>query len=156
MDAFHKLVRKYGPLAARLLLAQLFILSGCGKIGAFANTAAHMADMGLPLSRLLLILTIALEVGGGALLALGWRARWIATALFGFTFLATLVFHAFWNAEGTFFGSQLNNFMKNLAIMGGMLYVMAYGAGPFSLGRDSVEADAPPTDIRGKKRGPKK
>ena len=136
-------IRHYGPLAARVLLAQLFIVSGCGKIGGFAKTAAYITDMGLPLSRLLLILTIALEVGGGVLLALGWRARWIATAFFGFTFLATIVFHPFWNAEGTFFGSQLNNFMKNFAIMGGMLYVMAYGAGPFSLGGDSVESAAP-------------
>ena len=143
MDAFHNLVQKYGPLAARILLAQLFIVSGCGKIGGFAKTAAHMADMGLPLSRFLLILTIALEVGGGLLLALGWRVRWIATAFFGFTLLATIIFHPFWNAEGTYFGAQLNNFMKNFAIMGGMLYVMAYGAGPFSLGRDSIDSGAP-------------
>jgi putative oxidoreductase len=125
-------IRRYGPLAARILLAQLFIVSGWGKIAAFAKTAAFMAGMGLPLSNVLLTLTIALEVGGGILLAAGWRARWIAAAFFGFTFLTAMIFHPFWQADAASFGAQLNNFMKNLAIMGGMLYVMAYGAGPVS------------------------
>ena len=136
MNSLCNSVKQYGPLVARVLLAQLFIVSGCGKIGGFAKTAAYMAGMGLPLSTVLLTLTIALEVGGGVLLVLGWRARWIATAFFGFTFLTALVFHPFWNADAASFGAQLNNFMKNLAIMGGMLYVMAYGAGPYSLGAD--------------------
>ena len=136
MKPLCELVQKYGPLAARVLLAQLFIVSGCGKIGGFAKTAAFMAGMGLPLSTVLLTLTIVLEVGGGVLLILGWRARWIAMAFFGFTFLTAVIFHPFWHADAANFGAQLNNFMKNLAIMGGMLYVMAYGAGPYSLGGD--------------------
>src|SRR6185369_10355024 len=106
-------------LAARLLLAQLFVVSGCGKIAGFAKTAAYMAGMGLPLAPVLLTLTIALEVGGGALLASGWQARWIATAFFVFSFLTAMIFHPFWHADAASFGAQLNNFMKNLAIMGG-------------------------------------
>jgi len=133
MDTLCDLIRRYGPLAARILLAQLFIVSGCGKIAAFAKTAAFMAGMGLPFSTVLLTLTIALEVGGGVLLAAGWRARWIAAAFFAFSFLTAVIFHPFWQADAASFGAQLNNFMKNLAIMGGMLYVMAYGAGPVSV-----------------------
>ena len=150
MSSMCELVRKYGPLAARVLLAQLFIVSGCGKIGGFAKTAAFMAGMGLPLSTVLLTLTIVLEVGGGVLLILGWRARWIAMAFFGFTFLTAVIFHPFWHADAASFGAQLNNFMKNLAIMGGMLYVMAYGAGPYSLGGDRDETVQVPD--RGRKR----
>lgn len=131
-----QLLQKYGPLAARILLAQLFIVSGFGKITAFGNTAAYMASNGLPMSEVLLVLTIALEFGGGILLVLGWQARWIAAAFCVFTLLATLVFHQFWSAEPAQVSGQLTNFMKNLSIMGGMLCVMVYGPGPLALGGD--------------------
>ena len=137
------IVRQYAPLAARILLAQVFIVSGVGKAMAFTKTAAYMTAMGLPLASVLLILTVALEAGGGVLLLAGWRARWLAAAFFCFTLITTVVFHAFWNAEPANFPGQLNNFMKNLAIMGGMLYVIAYGSGPYSLSADEC---APVTD----------
>ena len=108
------------------------------------------SGMGLPLSTALLTFTIVLEVGGGILLILGWRARCIAAAFFVFTFLTAVIFHPFWHADAASFGAQLNNFMKNLAIMGGMLYVMAYGAGPYSLGGDRDETVQVPD--RGRKR----
>jgi len=141
-----QIVQKYGPFIARILLAQLFIISGTGKIGNFAGTAAFMAGAGMPLANVLLTLTIALEVGGGILLVLGWQARWVAAAFFGFTFLSAVIFHPFWNSDAASVFGQLNNFMKNLAIMGGMLYVMAYGAGPLSLDDRRVAANAPKDD----------
>jgi putative oxidoreductase len=144
MHVVCELVRKYAPLAARILLAQLFIISGIGKIGRFAGTAAYMAGMGMPAATPLLVLTIALEVGGGVLLLVGWQTRWVAAAFCGFTFVASLIFHPFWNTEPAGVMSQLNNFMKNLAIMGGMLYVVAYGAGPFSVDRMRGAAQAGP------------
>ncbi len=141
MNDLFKLLQKYAPLAARILFAQLFIVSGIGKIGHFAGTAAYMAGMGLtPGTNVLLVMTIVLEVGGGVALVAGWRVRWVAAAVGGFTFLASMIFHPFWNTDPAAMPSQLNNFMKNLAIIGGMLYVMAYGAGPFSL--DSARGDA--------------
>jgi putative oxidoreductase len=133
MKAIGERIRKYGPLAARILLAQLFILSGVAKIGGFAGTAAFMAGVGLPAAHILLSLTIALEIGGGLLLIAGWQTRWVAAAFCGFIFLTAIIVHPFWNSDAAVFLSQLNHFMKNLALMGGMLYVMAYGAGPFSL-----------------------
>ena len=84
-----------------------------------------------------IVLTIALEIGGGILLALGWRARWVAAAMCGFTFLTAMLIHPFWSVDPAAFSAHLNNFMKNLAIMGGMIYVMAYGGGPYSLGGDA-------------------
>ena len=131
-------VQKYGPLAARLSIAQLFIISGIGKVGSFAGTAAFMSAVGLPAANVLLILTIALEIGGGVLLIIGWHARLAAAALCVFTFLASVIIHPFWNSDAASYLSQMNHFMKNFAIMGGMLYVMAYGAGPLSA--DSVRA----------------
>jgi putative oxidoreductase len=142
---------KWGPLIARILLAQLFLISGFGKVMSFAKTAGLMATMGLPMPTMLLVLTIALELGGGALLVLGWQTRWVAAALFVFTFLTAVVFHAFWNAPPAQLTSQLNNFMKNLSIMGGMLYVIVYGAGPLALDR----AAAPPPTKGGSHAGKK-
>ena len=130
-------------MLARVLLAQVFIVSGIGKIKGFAGTAALMGNLGLPAPQLLLVLTIALELGGGALLVLGWQARWIALAFFGFTFLTAVLVHPFWSAEPASVGGQLNNFMKNFAIMGGMLYVAVHGAGPLALDRES-QASAQP------------
>ena len=71
MNVLCELLQKYGPLAARILLAQIFIVSGIGKIGGFAGTAGFMAGAGLPFAPVLLTLTIALELGGGILLVLG-------------------------------------------------------------------------------------
>ena len=137
MQQFRQTLEHYGPLAARVLLAQVFIVSGFGKLKAFTATASFMANLGIPASQTMLVLTIALELGGGILLVLGWQARWLAIAFFGFTFITAVVVHPFWSAEAQSVGGQLNNFMKNLAIMGGMLYVVIHGPGPLSLGGDS-------------------
>jgi len=64
----------------RIFLALLFVVSGIGKITGYAGTAAVMAAKGLPIVDVLLPLTIAVELGGGLLLALGWKARWAAAA----------------------------------------------------------------------------
>jgi putative oxidoreductase len=146
------LIKRYGPLAARVLIAQLFVVAGLGKLMAFAKTAAFMANKGIPLPEVLLVATIALELGGSILLVVGWKARWIAAALFGFTLIATLVFHPFWAVEPQVAKDELNNFMKNLAIMGAMLYIMAYGPGPFSLGKDDCADDAAAPPGKKKKR----
>lgn len=137
-----RLVKQYGPLAARILIAQLFVIAGFGKLTAFAKAAAFMANKGLPMPEVLLVLTIALELGGGILLILGWKARWVAAALCGFTLIVSIVFHPFWAVEPEVVRNEMNNFMKNLAIMGAMLYIMAYGAGPLSIGPDDREGDA--------------
>ena len=137
MNSLCNSIKHYGPLAARILIAQLFVIAGFGKFAAFAKTTAFMANTGLPMPEALLVLTIALELGGGILLILGWQARWIAAAFFGFTLIATYIFHPFWAVEPQMVRGEMNNFMKNLAIMGAMLYIMAYGPGPLSLGKDS-------------------
>ncbi|MDB5808368.1 MAG: DoxX protein [Betaproteobacteria bacterium] len=151
MNAICEWVKQYGPLVARILLAQLFIVSGIGKIGGFAGTAAFMSGAGVPAAPALLVVIIALEIGGSLMLIAGWQVRWAAAAFCVFILLASVVVHPFWNSDAASFLSQMNNFMKNFAIMGGMLYVMAYGAGPFSV--DNARATgATGTDQSGKKR----
>jgi putative oxidoreductase len=127
-------------LAGRILLALIFVLSGFNKITGFDGTAAYMASAGLPFTKVLLVLTIAVELGGGLLIMLGWKARWVALVVFLFLIPVTLVFH---NpaADPAQAQQQMVHLLKNLAIMGGMLHLFAFGAGAWSVdGRRSAQA----------------
>lgn len=126
-------VQKVAPLVARILLAHVFILSGVSKIARFGPTAQMIASVDIPAANLVLMLVIALEVGGGLMLLAGWQARWAAAAFCFFILCATMIFHPFWKADAAAMPTQLNNFMKNFALIGGMLYVVVYGAGPLSI-----------------------
>lgn len=110
----------------RLLLAGLFIQAGWGKIAGYAGTAAYMASAGVP--GFLLPLVILTELGGGILLVLGWQTRIVAFLMAGFTVLTSLIFHG--NVSDQM---QMLMFMKNMSITGGLLMVVAHGAGAFSL-----------------------
>lgn len=131
MDALNR----FGPLVGRCLLGLIFIVAGTGKIMAYSGTAGYMASKGMPLVPLLLPLTILLELGSGLMLVTGWHARWAALALFLFIIPTTLIFHNFWATPAAQVQNQMNNFLKNLAIMGGMLYVIVHGSGPVSVGK---------------------
>jgi len=133
MNALLEMVRHYGPLVGRLLLALIFVMAGWGKITGFAGTTAYMASKGMPMVELLAVGAILVELGGGILLIIGWQARWAALALFLFVIPTTLIFHNFWAVSGPQQQVEMIQFMKNLCIMGGMLYVAAWGAGPLSL-----------------------
>jgi putative oxidoreductase len=124
---------RYAPLAARVLLAHIFILSGLHKIVAFAATQIYMQSAGVPAAKFFLVLAIAIEVLAGAGLLLGWATRASGLLLAAFLVPVTLVFHAFWNFTGVEQQQQLVEFMKNLAIMGGLLAIAAQGAGELSL-----------------------
>ena len=114
---------KAGIVAGRVLMSLIFIGAGLEKIGGWRHTAEMMAAKGLPVVPVLLALTILLEVGGGLALLTGIRARLGALALCLFLIPATYVFHNFWAVAGAEHQLQMVNFMKNLAIMGGLLVV---------------------------------
>jgi len=122
-------------LVGRILLSAIFVMSGYGKIGKFADTAAAIASKGLPAPEVVAVLTIGVELGGGLLLLIGWKARWAAFALAVFTLLAGFLFHNYWTMTGAAAAGNYINFMKNLAIAGGMLMVVAYGPGRYAIGR---------------------
>ncbi|MGH8750692.1 MAG: DoxX family protein [Burkholderiales bacterium] len=130
------MTNQYAPLLGRALLSLIFIASGWGKIMGFSGTAGYMASKGLPIPEVLLVPAIIIELGGGLMLLLGWKARWAALAIFLFMIPVTLIFHAFWAVDPAQAQNQMIHFMKNLAIMGGMLYIMAYGSGPCSLDKN--------------------
>ena len=120
-------------LVGRILLALIFIISGFGKISGYAGTAGYMASKGLPMVAVLLPLTILVELGGGLLIALGWKTRWAAAIVFLFLIPVTLVFHNPTGLGAAEAQQQMINLLKNVSIMGGMLGLFAFGPGGFSL-----------------------
>jgi len=117
---------KWTELIGRLLLAQIFLMAGIHKITAYAGTQGYMEAMGVP--GMLLPLVILLEVGGGLMLILGWKARWAATAMGIFSLAAAAIFHHNFTDQ-----MQMIMFMKNLSIAGGMFVLAVHGAGVLSL-----------------------
>jgi putative oxidoreductase len=112
----------------RILIAALFLMAGIGKLTAVAGTTSYFAKLGLPAPQVMVWLTIAVEIGGAVLLILGWKTRPAAWLLAAFTLVASFLGHPFWDDA-----SQMDAFLKNLAIVGGLLFVAAVGPGALSL-----------------------
>ena len=120
--------KNVSEFAGRSLLSVLFLLSGVGKIGAYAATAAYMSSAGVP--SVLLPVVIATEVLGATAIILGWQTRITAFLLAGYTLLAALVFHINFADQ-----MEMIMFLKNVSIAGGFLLLVVNGAGPLSLDR---------------------
>jgi putative oxidoreductase len=120
-------------LLGRVLLAWLFIPAGWAKIAGFAGTAGYIASKGLPLPEVAAALAIAVELGLGILLLIGWQARWAALGLAIFVAVITPLFHNFWAMPEAQQMMQKQAFWKNLAVVGGLLFVWAFGPGGWSL-----------------------
>lgn len=122
MDKLQELSAPIG----RLLLSMIFIFSGFTKITGYAGTAGYMESMGVP--SILLPLVIALELLGGIAILIGFKARLVSILFVGFNIMSAILFHQFWMDE-----SQMNPFMKNIAIAGGFLLIFAFGPGAYSV-----------------------
>jgi putative oxidoreductase len=105
-------------LTGRVLMSAIFILAGINKITGYAGTQGYMESMGVP--GVLLPLVILLEVGGGLAILAGWQTRITAFLLAGFCVVSAVIFHAS-------FSDQMQSilFMKNLAMAGGLLFLVA-------------------------------
>ena len=131
----HTNAQDAAALVGRLLLAAIFITSGFGKITGFEGTVGYIASKGLPLPQVAAIIAIIVELGGGILLAIGYKARWAALALAVFTLVAGILFHNYWAVEAAQKMGQQINFWKNVAMTGGFLMAYAFGPGRYSLDR---------------------
>jgi putative oxidoreductase len=129
-------ITQFAPLLGRILIGQIFLLAGINKLFHFSQTVGYMASKGLPLIEVLLVITIIIEIGGALMIIFGWRARLAAIVFFLWLIPVTFVFHDFWASPENQQLMQLINFQKNLAIMGAMLFLMAFGSGPYSVKRD--------------------
>lgn len=129
------LLANSGALLGRLLVAALFIPAGLSKIGGFEGTVGYIASVGLPLATVAAAVAIAVEVLGGAALLLGWRTKQAALILAVFTLVATVLFHNFWAMPAEQAFMQQLMFMKNIAVVGGLLVLASLGGGQWSLTR---------------------
>ena len=116
------------PLVGRVLLAAIFILSGVGKIFAPEATVGYIASAGLPFPQLAFLGAVLVELGGGLLLVVGYKTRLAAIVLAVFSVAAGLIFHSVAGDQNHFI-----HLLKNFAIAGGLLQVVAFGAGTLSL-----------------------
>ena len=119
----------------RVGLAAIFLWSGYGKLVHMDGNLGYMKAFGVPAPELLIWPALLVELIGGAMLLLGFKARWAAVALIAFTLPATFIFHAYWGAPADQVMNAQIHFMKNLAILGGLLTVVAHGAGRVALDR---------------------
>jgi putative oxidoreductase len=126
MNKLFDSLKPYADLVGRLLISILFVVSGWGKIGGYAGTQAYMQHAGVPGA--LLPLVILLELGGGIAIIIGYCTRPVALLLAAYSIIAGLLFHA-----GSPDQMQQVMFLKNLALAGGFLFLVANGAGPLSL-----------------------
>ncbi|MFZ2509404.1 MAG: DoxX family protein [Steroidobacteraceae bacterium] len=118
----------YAAIIGRWLLAAIFLVSGFGKLMDPAGTIGYINAVGLPLPELSYALAVIVEIGGGLLLVLGYQARIAALALAVLTIIAGIFFHSNFGDQ-----NQFIHFLKNLAIAGGLLQVVAFGAGRLSI-----------------------
>ena len=121
-----KFIENYSSLAGRLLIATIFLMAGISKISGYEGTQGYMEAMGVPGA--LLPLVIITEVLGAIAIIVGYKTRTTAFLLAGFSIVSALLFHANFSDQ-----TQSILFMKNFAIAGGFLFLVANGAGPVSI-----------------------
>jgi putative oxidoreductase len=119
---------RYLPAIGRLLIATIFLVSGAGKIAAPQLTQGYIASVGLPAPMLAYLIAVLIEVGGGILLLVGFQTRSVALVMALYAIATALGFHTHFSDP-----NQMIHFLKDIAIAGGLLQVVAFGAGSFSL-----------------------
>lgn len=120
-------------LAGRVLIALLFAPSGWGKITDFSGVVGYIASQGVPLPQVAAAVGVAVELGLGLLLLVGWQTRWVALLMALFVAVITPIFHNYWGAPAADVMMQQLNFFKNYAIVGGLLAFTAFGGGAYSV-----------------------
>jgi putative oxidoreductase len=119
---------RYLPFIGRILIGLPFAMSGLGKLAAYGKTTAMIAAAGLPFPPLAFVAAVAVELGGGLLLVLGYHVRPIALALAVFSVTAAVSFHSNFADQ-----NQMIHFLKDVMLAGGLLQIVAFGAGAISL-----------------------
>jgi putative oxidoreductase len=128
---------RYLPFAGRLLIGLPFAMSGLGKLAAIGPTTDMIRAAGLPLPPLALAISVAVELGGGLLLAAGFQTRIAAALLALFSLVTAVSFHSNFADQ-----NQMIHFLKNVMMAGGLLQIVAFGAGAFSIDNRRAHGDA--------------
>src|SRR3546814_20522795 len=118
----YALLEKYRDglmLTARVLLVVLFVKLGLAKAVAFAETSAYMASTDLPVPSLMSLIAVAIELGVGLAIAIGFYTRPLALLLGIYTLIAAIIGHPYWHMSGELQYESMINFYKNISIAGG-------------------------------------
>lgn len=129
-----KKVQELSAPLGRVMIAMVFVIAGVNKISGYEGTQGYMEAMGVPGS--LLPLVILLEIVGGLAIIVGWKTRPVAILLAGFTLISAVIFHANFAEQ-----MQMILFMKNIAITGGFLFLVANGPGAYALDNRTYKED---------------
>jgi putative oxidoreductase len=113
----------WAPVLGRVLIAALFIMGGIGKIMDFGGSVGYAEAFNVPFPEITIIIAILVELGGGLMILFGFWTRYAAFKIAAFLVVVTLIFHT--NFEDP---NQMIQFLKNAAIIGGLLYVSVHGA----------------------------
>ena len=121
-------------LVGRILIALLFTYFGYLKLTNWGGSVGYFTKWGFSeMPVVAAALAVIFELGGGILLIIGWKTRWVAWALFVYVIVATLIVHKFWTYEPAQVFNQTSHFFKNVSIMGGLLLLAAVGPGRYSV-----------------------
>lgn len=120
-------------LVGRILMAALFLNAGLRKAFAYTATVGYFTKLGFPMPEAMAVIAPIIEVGGAVLLIVGWKTRYAAWLLALFTLIAACAAHRFWTFDAAQMANQMNHFMKNFAIIGGLLFIAAFGPGRLSI-----------------------
>jgi len=129
------------PLLGRILISSVFILAGIGKVRGFSGEEMFVASKHLPMPAVALGIAMIIELFGGLAILVGLYTRFAAWIVFLYMIPTTFLFHNFWAMQGAAHDDNILHFEKNMAIMGGLLILAAFGAGGFSI--DSARASKP-------------
>jgi putative oxidoreductase len=119
---------RYLPLVGRVLIGAPFIMSGLGKLATHDATVGYIGSVGLAFPQLGWLIAMTVEIGGGALLVVGYRARLVALVVALFALATAIFFHRNFADQ-----NQMIHFLKNTMIAGGLLQIVYFGAGPMSI-----------------------
>jgi putative oxidoreductase len=121
------------PLIGRILMSAVFLVFGFLKITTFHFYVGMAAGKGMPLPTLAIAGAICFEVLGGLAILTGFQTRLVSWILFVYLIPTTLIFHNFWADQGALRAAMMTHFYKNLAIMGGLLFLAQLGGGQYSV-----------------------
>jgi putative oxidoreductase len=130
----------FTPLAGRILMSVLFLVSGFFKVGGYSQMVGAATAKGVPLASVAIACAAVLELAGGLAILIGFQTRVAAWILFLYLIPVTFLSHNFWAMQGMEQQDNMVHLLKNVAIMGGLVILATYGAGPYSIDHSRAKA----------------
>jgi putative oxidoreductase len=130
----------FTPLAGRILMSVMFLISGFFKIGGYTQMVGYATAKGLPMASVAIACAAVLELAGGLAILAGFQTKIAAWLLFLYLIPVTFFFHNFWAMQGMEQQDNMIHLLKNVAIMGGLVILAANGPGPYSVDHSRAKA----------------